>query len=366
VLVLDLDNTLWGGVIGDDGIENIVLGQGSAAGEAFVAFQRYVKQLAQRGVILAVSSKNDLAVAESAFDDHPEMILRRHDIAAFEASWGDKPAALRQIAEQLNVGLDSLVFFDDNPAERELMRQSLPMVAVPEVPEAVDGYVACLSEAGYFETVAFTADDRGRSDQYAANALRKQAEAGTTDLETFLRSLGMRLIVLPFRPVDVPRIAQLINKSNQFNVTTRRYTEVDVTAMMNDQETLTFSARLDDRFGSNGIVSVVIGRVMTQDGTRVLDLDTWLMSCRVLGRSVENALLRVVADAAREVGASRLVGRYRPTSKNGMVADLYRRLGFEAAGSDAGNETLWTLEIGRQPVPTPEFFSLLTTAEAAQ
>ena len=367
VLVLDLDNTIWGGVIGDDGIEGIVLGQGSAAGEAYAAFQRYVKSLSDRGVILAVSSKNDAAVAEAAFGNHPEMVLKRQDIAAFEASWGDKPAALRRIAQDLNVGLDSLVFFDDNPAERELMRQILPMVAVPEVPEAVERYIACLGEAGYFEAVAFTADDRQRTEQYAANSRRKQLETSTTDLQGFLRDLDMRLAVLPFRPVDVPRIAQLINKTNQFNVTTRRYTEAEVTGMMNDPSTLTFSARLDDCFGSNGIVSIVIGRIVAHEGVQALDLDTWLMSCRVLGRSVENAVLAVVVDTARQAGVERLIGRYRPSPKNGMVRDLFPRLGFKpVAGAAGGDETVWEFILTEETVAMPEYFSLLTTAEAAQ
>jgi FkbH-like protein len=367
VLVLDLDNTVWGGVIGDDGIEGIVLGQGSAAGEAYVAFQQYVKGLSERGIILAVSSKNDAAVAEAAFSNHPEMVLRRQDIAAFEASWGDKPTALRRIAQDLNVGLDSLVFFDDNPAERELMRQTLPMVAVPEVPEAVERYIACLSDAGYFEAVAFTADDRQRTEQYAANSRRKQLGASTTDLQSFLRDLDMRLMVLPFMPVDTPRITQLINKTNQFNVMTRRYTEAEVTGMMNDPSTLTFSARLDDCFGSNGIISIVIGRIITHDGVRALDLDTWLMSCRVLGRSVENALLAIVAETARQAGVERLIGHYRPTPKNGMVRDLFPKLGFKpVAGGAQGDETVWEFFLTGEPIELPEYFSLSKTAEAAQ
>jgi FkbH-like protein len=367
VLVLDLDNTLWGGVIGDDGLENIVLGQGNAVGEAFAAFQRYAKDLSGRGVILAVSSKNDLAVAEAAFNNHPEMVLRRHDIAAFEASWGDKPTALRRIAQDLNVGLDALVFFDDNPFERELMRRTLPMVAVPEVPEAIEDYIACLANAGYFEAVALTADDLRRTEQYSANARRQQAGAASTDLSNFLHSLDMSLTVLPFQAVDVPRIAQLINKSNQFNVTTRRYTEVDVARMMNDPLALTFSARLDDCFGSNGIISVVIGNLVAYEGVRALDIDTWLMSCRVLGRCVENAMLSIVADAARSAGAERLIAHYRPTPKNGMVRDLFSRLGFSAADEAVcDGETLWTFDLNAGALEAPEYFSLITTAEAAQ
>jgi FkbH-like protein len=366
VLVLDLDNTLWGGVIGDDGLDGIVLGQGSATGEAYVSFQAYVKRLSERGVILAVSSKNEQAIAEAAFRDHPDMVLRRDDIAAFEASWGDKPTAVKQIAKDLNVGLDSLVFFDDNHAERELMRRTLPEVAVPEVPEAAERYAECLADAGYFETVSFTTDDRKRTEQYTANMRRKQLETSTTDMNGFLRDLDMRLTVLPFRAVDVPRIAQLINKTNQFNLTTRRYTEAEVTAIMDDPSILAFSARLDDRFGSNGIISVVIGRLVRHEGGIALDIDTWLMSCRVLGRSVEQALLAVVAEAARDAGASRLIGRYRPTPKNAMVSTLYQTLGFERLeGAGATEEAVWQLPLGATSLATPTFIDLVTNAEAA-
>jgi FkbH-like protein len=366
VLVLDLDNTLWGGVIGDDGLDGIVLGQGSATGEAYVSFQAYVKRLSERGVILAVSSKNEHAIAEAAFRDHPDMVLRRDDIAAFEASWGDKPTAVKQIAKDLNVGLDSLVFFDDNHAERELMRRTLPEVAVPEVPEAAERYAECLADAGYFETVSFTTDDRKRTEQYTANMRRRQLETSTTDMNGFLRDLDMRLTVLPFRAVDVPRIAQLINKTNQFNLTTRRYTEAEVTAIMDDPSILAFSARLDDRFGSNGIISVVIGRLMRHEGGIALDIDTWLMSCRVLGRSVEQALLAVLAEAARDAGASRLIGRYRPTPKNAMVSTLYQTLGFERLErAGATEESVWQLPLGATSLATPTFIDLVTNAEAA-
>ena len=349
VLVLDLDNTLWGGVVGDDGVDGLVLGQGSGTGEAFVAFQRYAKSLAGRGVILAVSSKNEPATAEAPFREHPEMVLKRKDIAAFEAGWHDKPSALRRIAADLDLGIDSLVFFDDNPAERELVRRTLPMVAVPEVPEAPELYVRCLADGGWFEAVAFTPDDAKRAGQYAANAERRRLQAGAIDLDGFLRDLEMTVSVVPFRPVDLARVTQLINKTNQFNLTTRRHTEAEVKAMAGDPAMLTFAVRVTDRFGDNGLVSVVIGR---RDGDAV-ELDSWLMSCRVLGRKVEDAVLRVVAGRALEHGAARLIGRYRPTSKNGLVRDMYPRLGFTPADSLPlrADETVWELPL---PGPLPE------------
>ncbi len=348
VLVLDLDNTLWGGVVGDDGVDGLVLGQGSGTGEAYAAFQRYAKQLAGRGIVLAVSSKNEPATAEAPFREHPEMVLRREDIAAFEAGWHDKPSALRRIAADLDLGIDSLVFFDDNPAERELVRRTLPMVAVPEVPTAPELYVRCLADSGWFEAVSFTADDAKRAGQYAANAERRRLQAGATDLEGFLRDLDMTVSIAPFRPVDLARVTQLINKTNQFNLTTRRHTEAEVKAMMADPDRLTFAVRVTDRFGDNGLVSVVIGR---RDGDAV-ELDTWLMSCRVLGRKVEDAVLHAVAEKALAAGAHRLIGRYRPTAKNGLVRDMYPRLGFAAADAppETPEEQVWELAL---PGPLP-------------
>ena len=241
-LVFDLDNTLWGGVIGDDGLEGIVLGEGSAVGEAHLALQRYAKQLKERGVILAVCSKNDPAIAEAAFRDHPEMHLRRSDIAAFIANWDDKSENLKRIAAQLNIGIDSLVFVDDNPVERARIRQSLPMVSVPELPDDVANYVRCLADAGYFEAVAFTSEDRQRAAQYAANAEREALLGSSQSMDDFLRSLKMSVSFGPFTPVDLARITQLINKTNQFNTTTRRYTAEQVADLRRRQLTLSPSS----------------------------------------------------------------------------------------------------------------------------
>lgn len=361
VAVLDLDNTLWGGVIGDDGIDGIVLGQGSGSGEAYQSFQRYLKRLTGRGVLLAVSSKNDQKIAEAAFDEHPEMVLWRGDFAAFEANWNDKPSAVRRIAKDLDLGLDSLVFIDDNPAERELMRRTLPMVAVPELPEAPELYARCIADAGYFEAVSFTADDAQRNEQYVANRERRQLQASTTDMDSFLRDLQMTLTVGPFQPADLARVTQLINKTNQFNLTTRRYTEAEVRAMMEDPSVLTYAGRLADRFGDNGLTSIVIGRVVPDESAKAIELDTWLMSCRVLGRRVEHAMLSVVAKDAGEAGAAKLIGRYRPTPKNGLVKQHYPDLGFaplDGAGTGDG-ETVWMLPLGSNRLPATDHMKIV-------
>lgn len=360
VLILDLDNTLWGGTIGDDGLDGIVLGQGSGAGEAFASFQHYVKRLASRGIVLAASSKNEPAIAAQAVAEHPEMILRAADFAAFEIGWGDKPAALIRIAEQLELGLDSFVFVDDNPAERDLMRRTLPEVAVPELPEAPECYAACIADGGYFEAVSFTAEDAARSGQYAANRQRQALRSSATDMDAFLEALDTRIAVTPFRQADLPRITQLINKTNQFNLTTRRYTDAEVRAAMEDPSVLTFAGRVTDRFGDNGLTSVVLCRPVGECSESVMEIDTWLMSCRVLGRGVEQAMLSVVAEAARAAGAGSLVGCYRPTPRNKLVETLYPRLGFEPAGADgATGATHWVLDLGQKAVAAPSYLHVV-------
>lgn len=348
-LVLDLDNTIWGGVIGDDGLDGIKLGQGNATGEAFLAFQRYAAALGRRGVILAVCSKNTQEVAEEAFARHPEMVLKRGDIACFMANWNDKAGNLRQIARTLNIGLDSLVFVDDNPAEREIVRRELPEVAVPELPEDVANYPETVAAGGYFEAATFTADDAARNRSYVLNAERKAALDQATDLEGYLRSLAMTMTVKEVGAGELPRVTQLINKTNQFNLTTRRYTEVETERFSTDPETVMLSLRLRDRFGDNGLISVVIARPDAALAANELLIDTWLMSCRVLGRQVEQATLDVLARAAARKGATALIGEYRPTARNGMVAEHYARLGFAPLPAPAGAEpgaTFWRYELG--------------------
>ncbi|HKW36641.1 MAG TPA: HAD-IIIC family phosphatase [Burkholderiales bacterium] len=345
-LVLDLDNTLWGGVIGDDGLEGIVLGEGNPVGEAHLALQRYALQLKARGIILAVCSKNDPAVAEAALRDHPEMALKRSDFAAFIANWEDKAANLVAIAKQLNIGLDSLVFVDDNPAERARVREGLPVVAVPELPEDATYYVRCIANAGYFEAVSFTADDRQRAAQYAANAEREAMLGSSENMDEFLRGLGMSVVFGPVRPVDLSRVTQLINKTNQFNPTTRRYTAEEVEAIAASPESVALQFRLLDRFGDNGLISVLILR---PDSAKpdVMEIDTWVMSCRVFGRGLEFETMNIAVEAARSRGVRSFRASYVPTKKNGVISDLYPRLGFtradEQAPADGGIQ--WRLNL---------------------
>lgn len=343
-LVFDLDNTLWGGVVGDDGVEGIVIGNGDAEGEAFLSVQHYGLAQARRGVILAVCSKNDEANALEPFERHPEMAIKRSDVACFVANWDDKAANIREIARRLNIGLDSLVFVDDNPFERNLVRSTLPMVAVPEVPEDPALVPQCLADAGYFEGVALTADDLQRTEQYRQNAEREAAAADATDVEGYLRGLDMTLEWGRFDATNLPRIVQLINKTNQFNLTTKRYTEDEVRALMADDNSVGLHFRLKDRFGDNGLIAVVIGKKLGGT-TGDLVIDTWLMSCRVLKRRVEEATLDVLAAEAKRMGARFLIGEYQPTAKNGMVRDHYKILGFDPDGSGDGEAARWSLDL---------------------
>lgn len=345
-LVVDLDNTLWGGVIGDDGLEAIVLGEGSAAGEAHLALQRYIKQLKDRGVILAVCSKNDAEIAEAAFHEHPEMLLDRSDIAAFLANWDDKAQNLRAIATRLNIGVDSLVFVDDNPVERARIRQSLPTVAVPELPDDVADYVRCLSDAGYFEAVAFTSEDRRRAELYAANAEREAALETAQTIDDFLRELGMSVVSGPFTAVDQARIIQLFNKTNQFNATTRRYTSEDLARLAGLSGVLTLQFRLLDRIGDNGLVSAMILRPGS-DEQNALEIDNWVMSCRVFGRQLEFEAMNIAVETARHLGVKRLIADYIATPKNSVISELYPSLGFTAVSEPEVTDgtTRWLLNL---------------------
>nr|WP_128083441.1 HAD-IIIC family phosphatase [Methylobacterium sp. B34] len=343
-LVLDLDNTVWGGVVGDDGPDGIVIGNGSPLGEAHLSVQRYAIDLAARGVVLAVCSKNDEANALEPFRSNPDMLLREKHLSGFAANWGDKPNNICQIAHSLALGLDSFVFLDDNPFERNLVRQELPMVAVPEVGEDPADYVQTLVDAGYFEATSITAEDRARTDQYQANMARDSLKARTTDLSSYLDKLEMRLTAGRIGGGGITRAHQLINKTNQFNLTTRRYSEDEVRATSNDDNALALQFRLVDRFGDNGVIGIVIGR---REGT-ALNLDTWLMSCRVLGREVESATLNVVASQAEKLGVDHLIGEYVPTAKNGMVKNFFSDMGFQLLNDDGG-KTRWRLAFSRIP-----------------
>ncbi|MEC4592301.1 HAD-IIIC family phosphatase [Nitrospirillum amazonense] len=334
-LILDLDNTLWGGVVGDDGVEGIALGQGSAEGEAFAAIQAYAKALSQRGIALAVCSKNDEANAKAPFERSPEMVLRLPDIACFVANWQNKADNIRQIAERLSLGLDAMVFLDDNPAERALVRAELPMVRVIEMAEEPALVPAMLANCGWFESVSVTAEDFTRSAQYAANVARDAMRENATDLDGYLASLDMRLLWREFDTLGQARIVQLINKTNQFNLTTRRYTDAEITELVEATNAKGLQFRLLDTFGDNGMIGVVIIRATNEVGT--WEVDTWLMSCRVLGRRAEQAMLKVVVDFARSLGAERLIGRFIPSGRNDMVREHYTKLGFSALGDVESN-----------------------------
>ena len=351
-LVLDLDNTLWGGTIGDDGLGGIVLGEGNAAGEAFLSFQRYVRRLSRRGVILAVCSKNDEHNARLPFSSHPEMMLKADDIACFVANWSDKASNLRDIAGRLNIGLDSFVFADDNPFERNIVRQELPMVMVPELPEDPARYAACIADAGYFDTTQLTKEDFERATLYRDNAKRRSLESSTTDLAGYLRSLNMQLHYGQFEDISGARVTQLINKTNQFNLTTKRYSEDGVKRLAGDPEAIALHFRLVAQFGDNGIISVVIA--LPTEHSQVLEIDTWLMSCRVLGRQVEHAAMNVLAEKARQRGIKAFLGRFIPTAKNAMVANHYESFGFLPMGAHENGATLWRLELDRfNPISNP-------------
>jgi FkbH-like protein len=326
-LVLDLDNTIWGGVIGDDGVDGIVVGQGNPLGEAYIAIQHYAKEQARRGVILAVCSKNDEETALEPFQKHPDMLLKRADIACFVANWNDKATNIRRIADQLNIGLDAMVFVDDNPAERALIRKELPMVAVPEIPEDPALVVPFLADAGYFEAVSMTLEDRERAIQYQQNANREALRTASTDISSYLQGLQMALLYRTLDLAGLARAVQLINKTNQFNLTTRRYAEDEVRRIISDERALGLQFRLLDVFGDNGVIAIVICRTLPDN--ECLLIDSWLMSCRVLGRQVEQATLNVVIQHAMRMGAKRLIGEYHPTKKNGMVKDHYEKLGFQ-------------------------------------
>jgi FkbH-like protein len=349
-LILDLDNTLWGGVIGDDGVEGIVLGQGDPTGEAFLEVQRTALALRGRGVVLAVSSKNTDAIARQPFRRHPEMLLKEDHLAVFQANWNDKATNIKAIAEELALGLESLVFLDDNPVERGLVRQILPEVAIPELPEDPALYARTLLAAGYFEAVAFLPEDRQRAEFYQDNARRVALRTKAGDIDGYLASLDMVITFQPFDETGRSRIAQLIGKSNQFNLTTKRYGEAEVEAAQHDPKAFTLQIRLADAFGDNGMISVVICRTHGTDW----EIDTWLMSCRVLGRKVEQAVLQELGARAKRQGIRRLVGRYLPTERNALVADHYAKLGFAPVETLPDGATVWEMmveAIDTQPLP---------------
>lgn len=338
VLILDLDNTLWGGVIGDDGAEGIVLGKETPRAEAHTAFQEYAVHLRQRGIVLAVSSKNEDAAARSGFA-HPDSVLKIDDFSGFKANWDAKDANIQALAHELSLGLDSFVFADDNPAERALVESQLPILAVPDIGSDPAAFVRILDRNQFFETLSLSAEDLARTSQYAGNAKRNELQAKFADYGEFLASLEMSAEAGPFSPTYLERIAQLTGKTNQFNLTTKRYSQAELEAISRDPLFVTRYIRLTDRFGDNGLISVAIGRLEAE----TMHIDLWLMSCRVLKRDVELLMLDELAAAARHAGATALRGYYLRTPKNNMVAGHYDKLGFSRHGET--DVTEWTLQL---------------------
>lgn len=356
-LVVDLDNTLWGGVIGDDGVENIVLGPEEAEGQGYLAFQNYLAMYEQLGVILAVDSKNDYKNAIKGLQ-HPNCVLGPQAFVSIKANWEPKDKNLRDIASELNLLPESLLFIDDNPAERHIVTEQLPGVIAPDIGQ-VQTYITSIDRGGYFEVTSISADDQKRTIMYRENAARSQQQAKFADYGDYLRSLEMRAVIRPFEPIYMARIAQLSNKSNQFNLTTRRYTQAEIEEIVEDPKYITLYGKLEDRFGDNGIVSVVIGEV---DG-EVCNVDLWLMSCRVLKRNMEFAMMDELVRRCTRMGVRKIRGFYYPTEKNGMVREFFGLQGFTKVSEDTECNTVWELEIPEPYLQKNQFIEIMRTEE---
>ena len=331
-VVLDLDNTLWGGVIGDDGLSGIEVGE-LGTGRAFHEFQTWLKELKNRGIILAVCSKNNEDTAKEPFEKHPEMVLKLDDIACFIANWDDKATNIRKIQSILNIGMDSLVFIDDNRFERELVRSMIPEITVPDMPEDPSSYVPYLKSLGLFETTGISAEDAGRTEKYRAEAERVKSMDSFSDYSEYLKSLEMKAVAAPFDEFHFPRIAELSQRSNQFNLRTVRYQTGDIEKMSSDDSYITLYFTLKDRFGDHGLISAVIMKKLED---RVF-VDTWFMSCRVLKRTMEEYIINSMVKAAADAGYDLIEAEYIPTAKNKMVADIYPKMGFKEMQDKPGH-----------------------------
>lgn len=329
-VVLDLDNTLWGGIIGDDGLSGIQIGE-LGTGHAFSDFQAWLKELKNRGMLLAVCSKNNEQTAKEPFEKHPEMILRLEDFSMFVANWEDKASNIRTIQKTLNIGMDSLVFLDDNPFERNLVRSMIPEITVPELPEDPALYLQYLRSLGLFEMASYSADDSGRTQQYREQAERAVFESSFQSYDAYLEGLGMKAVAAPFDAFHYPRIAQLTQRSNQFNLRTVRYTEAEIEAVSQDDSHICLYFMLKDKFGDHGLISVVI---LDKQPDSSLFVSEWLMSCRVLKRGMEEFIVNKILQTAAELGFRKVIGEYIPTPKNAMVKDLYEKMGFARVGEN--------------------------------
>lgn len=340
-LVLDLDNTLWGGIVGDDGVENLEVGQETSMGQVYSEFQAYLKAQKDIGVMLNVNSKNEYDNAVAGLN-HPDGILRPEDFILIKANWEPKSRNIAAIAEELNILPDSLVFVDDNPAERDIVGVQIPGAAVPEI-GAPEQYIRVLDHSGFFEVTSLSEDDRKRNEMYKANMEREKLQQNFGDYREYLRSLEMKGTIGPFEPIYMARIAQLTNKSNQFNLTTKRYTQGDIEQFANSEEYITRYGKLEDKFGDNGVVSVVIGR--KDESEKVLHLDLWLMSCRVLKRDMEYAMMDSMVQACMASGLEAMIGYYYPTAKNAMVKEFYAAMGFAKVCEQEDGSTTWRYDI---------------------
>ena len=335
--VLDLDNTLWGGIVGDDGADNLEIGEETSIGQAYLAFQKYLKSHKDIGILLNVSSKNEEANALDGINNS-DGVLKEEDFTLIRANWEPKHINTTEIAESLNLGADSFVFVDDNPAEREIIRTNLPGVSVPEI-SSVDKYIREIDRHGYFEVLNLSEDDLSRNAMYKANVQRSEIQKNFTDYKEYLKSLEMKAVIKPFESAYMSRIAQLTNKSNQFNLTTKRYTQTEIEESVKDR--FTFYGKLADKFGDNGVVTVAIGR---PEGD-ALHMELWLMSCRVLKRDMELALLDTIVHTCLSHGIKKIIGYYYPTAKNSMVKEFYGNLGFNKVSEDENANTVWELDI---------------------
>ena len=334
-LILDLDHTTWGGIIGDDGMEGIQIGS-LGLGKAFTELQLWAKNLKDRGIILVICSKNTESVAKEPFEKHPDMILRLEDIAVFVANWENKADNIRYIQNVLNIGFDSMVFLDDNPFERNLVRKEIPEVTVPELPPDPADYIPYLQQFNLFETASFSNLDKDRTKQYQTEAKRVNLQTSFKTVDDYLKNLGMTAIAKPFDKFQVPRIAQLTQRSNQFNLRTSRYSEKEIQDIMTSDDHMTFYTALKDKFGDYGLISL---QVMEKRGADSLFLDTWIMSCRVLKRDVEKFVLNELVLIAKKEGIKTLIGERIPTKKNILVVDHYKDLGF------VEKDGLWYLDV---------------------
>lgn len=352
-IVLDLDNTLWGGIIGEDGLEGIKLSN-TSPGIEYVDFQRSLLSLYNRGVILAICSKNNYDDAIKVFQEHPYQVLKEEHFAAMRINWQNKAANIAELAKEINIGLDSIVFFDDNPVERAQVSQAHPEVLVVELPKNPRLYRQTLENLNVFDVLSLTKEDLVRGEMYTGKRKRAELEQSAESIEDFLRTLELKVKIQPVNDFDTPRVVQLIGKTNQFNLTTRRYTDAEVRQFRESKDSIVYSMAVTDKFGDEGVVGVAIVKIKNGDWW----IDSFLMSCRVIGRSAETALLaRIVADA-RSVKAKRIIGEYIPTKKNPPAADLYEKHGFGMPADSDNNGTTWILNLDTDTVEVPDWIEL--------